>query len=225
MIKPIYLFMIVVAVAIIAGLIGFDLLYVVGLILVISVANMGVYAYTASKSRNLKAIERIISNNKRNPMFRYLIAMRELDYTEVVAQLEKIIQKYKQPLYANTYAALQHVYLNDLPRAREFANQIPRQDMRDYNLALIDTMEGKGEAHLNTDFGFTWMNEDIRANYYFFKGDQKNYEKHRKLVLDASTGIQLALNTYNYQFMEANYVKGKGYQAVKKSSTVKSVHA
>ena len=112
-------------------------------------------------------------------------------------------------------AMLDHQY----PVAKQFAEQIPNDVMRNYHLALIDATQGQEKAQ-HYVLAKPWMTSLIAAVFHYKKGQLDEYELQKKNTLQQSRGIQYFTNYYFFEHIndkvKASKAKNKKTQLVHK---------
>ena len=209
MLNHLVLFFVAIGIGIVGAIIGWELSTVIILIVALTLLNISYYLYIILASQNIKKIEKVIQTNKKDPMYAYLIALKNENIDEVIEQIDKLTQKYKQPKYVNSYALIKEILTNNYDRARELATEIKDTEIGQYSLALVGAYTGNGDKYLHTNFNKPWMNDAIKATHYFAIGEKDLYEKHRDLAIATSKGIQLASNIYTFNISEKYYEFGK----------------
>ena len=202
MFNHITLFVIAVAIGIIGAILGLNYWLVISIIVGLTLLSMGYFLYTMFLSQNIKAIESVLHNNRKDPYYGYLIAVKDNQTEDAIAQLDIIIKKSKISLQKHQYAIIREILAENYEAARAHAKEIEQSEVGKYSLALLDSMEGNGEKHLNAIFTKPWMSSSVRATHYFVKGDREQYEIHRDIALSLTKGLQYAASVYTFRNLE-----------------------
>ena len=202
LLNHIVLFFVAIGIGIGGAIIGWDLSTVIIVIGSLTLLNMGYYLYIVLNSKNVKRLEKIIESNKKDPMYGYLLALKDENIENAVENLDTIIEKYKKTSNYNAYGFIKEILLNNYEAARKHAVEMKETPIGKYSLAAVDAYEGNGEQHFNTSFSKPWMVDSIKATHYYIHGDYELYENHRDLVIAQSKGIQLLSNIYTSKIFE-----------------------
>ena len=202
MLNHIALFFFAVTIGIVGAILGLNYWLVIAIIVGLTLLSIGYFLYTVFLSRNLKAIESVLHNNRKDPHYGYLVALKDNRIDEAIAQIDLILDKVKNSSQKHQYGIVREILANNYGVARNHAKEIEQIEVGKYSLALLDSIEGNGEKHLNTIFTKPWMSSAIRATHYFAKGDREQYEYHRDIALSLAKGLQYAANVYNFRNLE-----------------------
>ena len=203
------LFVIAVTIGIVGAIFGLNYWLVISIIVALTLISIGYFLYTMFFSQNLKMIENVLHNNRKDPQYGYLIALKENHIDEAIAQLDLILSKVKISSQVHQYGIIREILANNYSAARKHANEIQQSEVGKYSIALLDSIEGNGEKHLDTIFTKPWMSSSVRAAYYFAKGDREQYEHHRDIALSLTKGIQHAASVYTFRNNETNSLLNK----------------
>lgn len=204
MFNHITLFVIAVAIGIIGAILGLNYWLVISIIIGLTLLSMGYFLYTMFLSQNLNAIERVLHNNRKDPYYGYLVAVKDNQTGDAITQLDTIIKKTKISLQKHQFAFIREILAENYEAARIHAKEIEQSEIGKYSIALLDSMEGNGEKHLDEIFTKPWMSSAVRATHYFVKGDRKQYEIHRDIALSLTKGLQYAASVYTFRNFEKN---------------------
>ena len=204
MLNHIALFVIAVTFGIVGAIFGLNYWLVISIIVGLTLLSIGYFLYTMFLSQNLKAIESVLHNNRKDPNYGYLVAVKDNHSEDAITQLDIIINKVKISSQKHQYAIIREILANNYEAARTHAKEIEQSEVGKYSLALLDSMEGNGEEHLNTIFTKPWMSSAVRATHYFVKGDREQYEIHRDIALSLTKGLQYAASVYTFRNLENN---------------------
>lgn len=204
MLNHITLFIIAVAIGIFGAIAGLNYWLVISLIVGLTLLNIGYFLYTMFLSQNLRAIESVLHKNRKDPHYGYLVALKDNHKDEAIAKIDLILSKVKISSQKHQYAIIREILANNYEAARQHAEELKKLEIGKYTLALLDSMEGNGEIHLNTIFTKPWMSSAIRATHYFVKGDREQYEIHRDIAISLTKGLQYAATIYTFRNVENN---------------------
>lgn len=202
MLNHILLFIITVSIGVIGAILGLSYWLVIAIIIGLTIISVSYFLYIMFWSQNLRAIEKVLYNNKKDPNFAYLIAVKENEPEVAITHLETLIHKVKTPSQKHQYEIIRAILAEDYHSARKHAEEIAQSEVGKYSLALLDAMEGNGEQHLNSIYTKPWMSSAIRAAHYFKIGDFNQYEIHRDLAISLSRGLQYAATIYTFRNAE-----------------------
>lgn len=190
------LILIAIVLGLVGGILGWSYWIVITIVAVLAILNIAYFLYIILFCQNIHSIEKLLRRNRKNPMYGYLLAIKDENIPEANTHLKHLTEKYKKTESAKSYAYILAYLNNNLDEAREYAHQLKNPVMRSYSIAMVDAYEGNGAQHLHTDFKKPWMNEAIKATHYYAIGDMELFTKHRALTLSHSKGIQFASNLY-----------------------------
>lgn len=202
------LFIIAVAFGVFGAFMGWSYGLVIGIIVGITLLNIGFYLYVMLQSQNIKLINYLLSTNIKEPAYAYIVALKNENIDEAITQLKKAVRKYKNTTHENSYAFILAILNEDFDAARNYALAMENEGIRTYNLALLDAYEGNGEQHLDTVFSKPWMSAAIKTTHYFTQQSSELYERYKLETLQLSKGIQHAANLYTIQFNENKHLFG-----------------
>ena len=204
MFNHITLFVIAVAIGIVGAILSLNYWLVISIIVGLTLINIAYFLYTMFLSQNLNAIESVLHNNRKDPYYGYLVAVKDNQTVDAIAHLDRIIKKTKFPSQKHHYAFIREILAENYEAARVHAKEIEQSEIGKYSIALLDSMEGNGEKHLDKIFTKPWMSSAIRATHYFVKGDREQYEIHRDIALSLTKGLQYAASVYTFRNFEKN---------------------
>jgi hypothetical protein len=213
MVNAIILFIVAVAFGVFGAMMGWSYITVIGIIIGLTILNILFYLLILTNSKDLKLITYVLKVNRKEPLFGYLLTLKDGNLEDAKLQLEKGIKKYKSNQNGPQFSFSLALLNNDVTAARHAALSFKDAGFREYALATIDCYEGKGEQHFSTSFSKPWMHHALVATNAFFKDDQDTYKQHKQFTLDHSKGLQLASNTYSFQFNEQLYPDGYPIQS------------
>ena len=200
------LFIIAVAIGIVGAILGLNYWLVISIIVGLTLFSMGYFLYTMFLSQNLKAIESVLHNNRKDPYYGYLVAVKNNQTEVAINLLDIIVKKAKISSQKHQYAFIREILAENYKAARTHAKEIEQLEVGKYSIALLDSIEGNGEKHLDKIFTKPWMSSAIRATHYFVKGDHQQYEIHRDIALSLTKGLQYAASVYTFRNIEKNQV-------------------
>ena len=162
---------------------------------ILAVAMIGYYAFTMTSSKNTKAILRQVRNQKRNPTYAYIMAIKEGTKEDEINALDKLIKKYKnQPDGQKDYEFTRAVRLGNLKVAKEIVNSMTNGPLKTYNTAYIEALSGKYGVARNHPFLQPWMPHRIEAEIAKKQNKLDRYKEEMQLAVENSKGIQRAIN-------------------------------
>lgn len=199
----IFLWISAVVLGVITGILGWSFWVPLGFIGVLAVFNFVYTLYIMFKSQNLATIEKFIRKNKRNPIYGFILELKEGSKEDVINKVALIIKRYKQPFIKHSYSFTRAILLQEYEIAKDHAKQIESHPNGQYSLALVAALEGEKNT-LNKSFKYEWMREAVAAVYYFTKHDLDAYQLYRDKAISASYGIQHFSNVYFFKQLEQN---------------------
>lgn len=204
---------------IIAGIIMFifkiPFLILIVLFITISLARTAYVIHILYRSQNLAKIERFLKSTMKNPLYNYTLSLKNSSLDIQRQAIDHILATYKSPIMQATHRVNRAMLDHQYPAAKQFAEQIPNDLMRNYHLALIEATQGQANAQ-NYILAKPWMNSLIAAVFHYKKGQLDEYEIQKKNALHQSRGIQYFTN---YYFFEHIHEKVKTTKANKNKKT------
>lgn len=150
-------------------------------------------------SKDAKKIERAMRNQRRNPLFAHVLAVKEGTLEDEMKEIDRIIAKYKQPDLRNSFEFLRSYRLGQYENAIKFAKEIKREPNRSYHLALADVLQKNYKKARTYSFDQAWMTHAVEAEIALQLKNLENYKKHMQLAIDESKGMQLVLNQATFE--------------------------
>ena len=204
---------------IIAGIIMFifkiPFWILIALVITISLIRTAYVIHILYRSQNLAKIERFLKSTMKNPLYNYTLSLKSSSVDIQRRAIDNILATYKSPIMQATHRANQAMLDHQYPVAKQFAEQIPNDLMRNYHLALIDATQGQAKAQ-HYVLAKPWMTSLIAAVFHYKKGQLDEYELQKNNTLQQSRGIQYFTN---YYFFEHINDKVKVPKANKKKKT------
>lgn len=152
-------------------------------------------------TKNLKKIERVIKNNRKNPIYHSLQLLAEGTDEEFEESLEAILKKYKNTKYEGTYGALLAMMQGDFEQAHRYNERLLHKEVGQYTNYIIDIVAGK-EIEDVPAFKKSWMNASIEAHKAYMRHDVLAFENYSKQATEQAKGIQYYGNYYTFKRME-----------------------
>lgn len=159
--------------------------------------------FTAYRSNNLKAIEKYLIANKKNPLFAYPLAMANGNDVEVEESLRAILAKHKQPYMQNVYHTILALHLNKIDAADTYAQKIDNEPLKSYYAAYIAAKKGDFEeaARHEENVSVEWMLHALHALYAHEKGQHAEFEIDAKKAIAESRGVQKYILVHSFKNM------------------------
>lgn len=176
----------------------------IALALFVVIAGMDILRmlYVVYFSRNLKQVTKFVDQQQNNPMFIFMQRLRKGTDEELLAAIDEILAKYKQPQVQAVYGANRAMMQGDFLEARHWAEPIASSEIGQYTMALIEAMQGKREEAGRYSFQKDWMKASIEANLAFVEKDRKTFDREVQKSIDNAKGIQYYTNTYVFKRMK-----------------------
>ncbi len=156
----------------------------------------------------------------KNPLYNYTLSLKNSSVDIQRQAIDNILGTYKSPIMQATHRANRAMLDHQYPVAKQFAEQIPNDLMRNYNLALIDATQGQETAQ-HYVLAKPWMTSLIAAVFHYKKGQLDEYEIQKKNTLQQSRGIQYFTNYYFFEHINEK-VKAPKVNKNKKTQLVHS---
>ena len=185
------------------------------LVIAISLGRTAYIIHILYRSQDVKIIERFLTSSMKNPLYNYTLSLKSSSVDIQRQAIDNILATYKSPIMQATHRANRAMLDYQYPVAKQFAEQIPNDLMRNYHLALIDATQGQEKAQ-HCVLAKPWMTSLITAVFHYKKGQLDEYEIQKKNALQQSRGIQYFTN---YYFFEHINDKVKVPKANKKKKT------
>jgi len=159
--------------------------------------------FTAYRSNNLKAIEKFLVANKKNPLFAYPLVMANGNHVEVEESIRAILAKHKQPYMQNVYHTILALHLNKIDAADTYAQKIDNEPLKSYYAAYIAAKKGDFEeaALLEENVSVEWMLHALHALYAHEKGQHEEFEIDAKKAIAESRGVQKYILVHSFKNM------------------------
>ena len=190
-------------------------LILVVLVITISLGRTAYVIHILYRCQDVTKIERFLKSSMKNPLYNYTLSLKSSSVDIQRRAIDNILATYKSPIMQATHRVNQAMLDHQYPVAKQFAEQIPNDLMRNYNLALIDATQGQAKAQ-HYVLAKPWMTSLIAAVFHYKKGQLDEYEIQKKNALQQSRGIQYFTN---YYFFEHISEKVKAPKANKKKKT------
>ena len=188
------------------------------LIVLVITSSLGRTVYVIHilyRCQDVAKIERFLKSTMKNPLYNYTLSLKSSSVDIQRRAIDNILATYKSPIMQATHRANRAMLDHQYPVAKQFAEQIPNDVMRNYHLALIDATQGQAKAQ-HYVLAKPWMTSLIAAVFHYKKGQLDEYEIQKKNTLQQSRGIQYFTN---YYFFEHINEKVKAPKANKKKKT------
>ena len=200
---------------IIAGIVGvifkIPLWILIALVITISLGRTAYVIHILYRCQDVTKIERFLKSSMKNPLYNYTLSLKNSSVDIQRRAIDNILATYKSPIVQATHRANRAMLDHQYPVAKQFAEQIPNDLMRNYNLALIDATQGQAKAQ-HYVLAKPWMTSLIAAVFHYKKGQLDEYEVQKNNTLQQSGGIQYFTN---YYFFEHIHEKVKTPKATK----------
>ena len=180
---------------------------IIAIIVIIALSRLGYMLYMTYRSKNLLKLERFLATSMRNPLNQYILTQKDGDVKTQMAAIDALLARYSSPVVQGTYKASRAMLVKDYKTAREAAATIPNIAMKNYSLALIEATIGKKNHSAQYTLAKPWMKSLIEAIVSYREGDLKNYELHKNVSLNQTSGIQYFSNYYFFERIQEYVVK------------------
>ncbi|MFF2753347.1 hypothetical protein ACFVR1_06265 [Psychrobacillus sp. NPDC058041] len=162
--------------------------------------------YTVYKSNNLKRIERFLEENKRKPIFAYVLAIKTGDTEKIIEAIQAILHKHKNRYLQEVYKTNLAYYENNVSKIEQLAKQISKEPLRTYNIAYVEVLKGNFEdaRRLKENLPTGWMPYAIEAIIANEQGDIEAFQNEAKNSIEHARGIQKFSLLYSFEHMERN---------------------
>ena len=188
------------------------------LVITISLGRTAYVIHILYRSRDVAKIERFLKSTMKNPLYNYTLSLKSSSVDIQRRAIDNILATYKSPIMQATHRANRAMLDHQYPVAKQFAEQIPNDLMRNYHLALIDATQGQAKAQ-HYVLAKPWMTSLIAAVFHYKKGQLDEYEIQKKSTLQQSRGIQYFTNYYFFEHINEK-VKAPKANKNKKSQLV-----
>ena len=185
------------------------------LVIAISLGRTAYVIHILYRCQDVAKIERFLKSTMKNPLYNYTLSLKSSSVDIQRRAIDNILATYKSPIMQATHRANRAMLDHQYPVAKQFAEQIPNDLLRNYHLALIDATQGQAKAQ-HYVLAKPWMTSLIAAVFHYKKGQLDEYEIQKKNALQQSRGIQYFTN---YYFFEHINDKVKVPKANKKKKT------
>lgn len=169
------------------------------LVLAVSFSSL---LYTLYGTKNVAKVERYIVNHQKNPIFRHLYVSAHGTVADELQAIEAVLAKYQQPLTRTTYLFIQAIVQDDLEKAYEAAQQIPKDAYRQYSLAYVEALRGNAEKARSYKLAKPWMTYAIEALIAYEAKDLDAFEREAQRSIEAARGIQYYQSVYAFKKMK-----------------------
>ena len=160
--------------------------------------------YIVYRSNNLRKIERFLEKNKRKPMYAYPMAVKTGNKEEIIAAIQVILTKYKQPYIQEVYKTNLALYEKNISLFEQQANQISKEPLHTYYRAYAEAVKGNYiEANtLKEKLPHGWMPPAIEAIIAKEKGDTNAFRVAADQSIQLARGIQKFNLLYSFEWIE-----------------------
>lgn len=190
---------------IIAGIIMFifkiPFWILIALVITISLIRTAYVLHILYRSQDVAKIERFLKSTMKNPLYNYTLSLKNSSADIQRQAIDHILATYKSPIMQATHRVNRAMLDHQYPVAKQFAEQIPNDLMRNYHLALIEATQGQANAQ-NYILAKPWMTSLIAAVFHYKKGQLDEYEIQKKNALLQSRGIQYFTNYYFFEHID-----------------------
>ena len=185
------------------------------LVIAISLGRTAYVMHILYRCQDVKKIERFLTSSMKNPLYNYTLSLKNSSADIQRRAIDNILATYKSPIMQATHRANRAILDHQYQVAKQFAEQIPNDLLRNYHLALIEATQGQEKAQ-HYVLAKPWMTSLIAAVLHYKKGQLDEYELQKNNTLQQSRGIQYFTN---YYFFEHINEKVKAPKANKKKKT------
>lgn len=180
------------------GIFNIPLWIVFVLVIAISLGRTAYVMHILYRSRDVKKIERFLTSSMKNPLYNYTLSLKNSSTNIQRQAIDNILATYKSPIMQATHRANRAMLDHQYPVAKQFAEQIPNDLLRNYHLALIEATQGQATAQ-HYVLAKPWMASLIAAVFHYKKGQLNEYELQKNNTLQQSRGIQYFTNYYFFE--------------------------
>ena len=204
----IFIFGVVLTVALLFIELSFWLIYIV-IIIIYVILLVSPQMYTVYKSKNLNKIERFLEKNKRKAIFTFPIAVKTGNQEEIIYAIELILSKYKQPYMQEVYKTNLALLENNVSLFEQRAKQISKEPLLTYYIAYAEALKGNFEnaQALKQKLSVGWMPYAIDAIIAKEMGDLSALRIAAEESIHLARGIQKFTLFYSFELMEKEIVK------------------
>ena len=164
----------------------------------ISLGRTAYVIHILYRSQDVVKIERFLKSTMKNPLYNYTLSLKNNSVDIQRQVIDHILATYKSPIIQATHRVNRAMLDHQYAVAKQFADQIPNDTMRNYHLALIEATQGQANAQ-NYVLAKPWMTSLITAVFHYKKGQLDEYEIQKNNALQQSRGIQYFTNYYFFK--------------------------
>ncbi|MBK3495460.1 hypothetical protein JFL43_11475 [Viridibacillus sp. YIM B01967] len=159
-------------------------------------------------SNNISKIDRFVTKNRTKPTFAYPYAVAHESLEEQKLGLQKMLNKYKQPIVQHNYRSVLAALNKDFEGALAEAKQIPKEPIRSYNIAHTEVFLGNIDAAkaLIPKLTKPWMPHAIEGLIAYEQHDLRTFEKESEAAIAKARGIQKHVLFYTFKGRKEHFM-------------------
>ena len=193
------------------------------LVIAISLGRTAYVMHILYRCQDVKKIERFLTSSMKNPLYNYTLSLKNSSADIQRRAIDNLLATYKSPIMQATHRANRAMLDHQYPVAKQFAEQIPNDVMRNYQLALIDATQGQEKAQQYV-LAKPWMTSLVAAVFHYKKGQLAEYEVQKNNALQQSGGIQYFTNYYFFEHIREKVKTPKANKNKSKNKKSELVH-
>ena len=189
-------------VGIVCGIFNLSYWIAIAIILFFGLVSIANLYYTAYASTNMARVRTYLAKHQKDPLCAYLLTLETGDKGQEIQAMDRIIAHYRQPFMKNTYEMNKAVRLDDLERAKYYAEQLGNHPFSAYGKALIAAIEGKATEARSYTLKHDWGRYAVEATIALQAGDEAEFKRYAELAVSASKGMQRFSMIHSLKNME-----------------------
>jgi len=162
--------------------------------------------YILYKTQNHRLLYKFLKANRKNPIYGYAYSITTLDNDIIVAEIDRILKKYKQPKMQALYKTSRALLKEDYELAKREIASIEQDIIGQLSLAQIAAMENNREEAKQYKLPEEWMRAFIEAIFALQDKDVAKFNEQRTIVLNGSKGLQHFSNFYLLKKLKQHYL-------------------
>lgn len=156
------------------------------------VLTMGYPFYIIYKSRNLKLINRYLTNHRSKPIFGYAYALAHGTDEEVITSLQRVLKSYANAEVQQVYKANLYFHQKEWRNLVEFSKTMADPAYRNYYSGIGYTMNNNLEraSECLAKLGTPWMVHSLKGIIAAKQKKREVFEKEMAVATKQAVGMQ-----------------------------------
>ncbi|WP_375200493.1 hypothetical protein [Bacillus sp. RS11] len=195
-------YLIIIMLAIALSLAGVRLSLSLGIFALVAVAMVYRYIHILYRTNNMKLVDVLVKDRKKDPFFAYLFAVAYGTKEDQLRSLDVVIAKYKQPAMKYNYQFLKAIMENNLEEAKDAADKINKEPLTSYAKCYIAALEGRTTDMRSEQLTQPWMQPAVEAVYAHKMKNEKAFQQFGQESIEVARGVQKYALIHTFEEMK-----------------------